>query len=338
MATTMLSAAREALEVAEALGASEPREVPATTPLELDDPASAWIVSRGRVVVFAQPPGGALHERRTPVVEVMTGGLVLAPPTDAAVRLIAVGIEPGTELRGLPASALTGHRGHRAAVLAGLVDDWLGAISAALEAEAPEAGVALSSGEPALIGPGEAAWAATHPVWVQAAEVGVFDARPEGDRLRVPVPARGWVRGYAELELVPHRSAEALQHADAIAGIDAFHRAALEMLRRRIDAADELVAERIRRRVGYEADLRHRTLGRLADVLGSDAARSTSSATTDELVAVMRLVGHEQGIEIVEPPRRVLATASDPLDAIARASGVRTRAIVTGPQWWRTCL
>jgi NHLM bacteriocin system ABC transporter ATP-binding protein len=111
------------------------------------------------------------------------------------------------------------------------------------------------------------------------------------------------------------------------------------------DAADRL---RLRRR---EA-LRRATLGgacaRLADTVGADGREASELATSttgafggnglaaDTLLTACRLVGRELDIVIEEPTTTAGASAqSDPLEAIAIASRIRTRRVMLRDEWWR---
>jgi NHLM bacteriocin system ABC transporter ATP-binding protein len=111
------------------------------------------------------------------------------------------------------------------------------------------------------------------------------------------------------------------------------------------DAADRL---RLRRR---EA-LRRATLGgacaRLADTVSADGREASELATSttgafggnglaaDTLLTACRLVGRELDIVIEEPTTTAGASAqSDPLEAIAIASRIRTRQVMLRDEWWR---
>jgi len=342
------------------LGAQPPRPVRAAEPLRLDDPATAWLVEDGEVQVFALPRGSQ-RAARTPLFAVEAGGLLLAPPGAAPVALLAAGIAPGTRVRAVAvaalaeaAAALRGGAGagdgedgddrewagedEPARLIAELVEDWLDSIGAAIRRPLPEQGRSLAAGDPAQLAAGEAAWPATRQLWVRATggELGLYDLAPSrrGGPLLVPVPTQSWVRARAPLSLAPIHPLDALAGPEGWDGIATFHLAALAELRAGIDRALEDAAARARQRRGYERDLQTATYAGLAGTLGDVPPVAIARDGHDELLAALTLVGTAMGIEIVAPPRAALAGAADPVETIARASGVRSRRMRLEHRWW----
>lgn len=320
------------------LGAGEAFALPAAGPLPLQDAQTTWVVTQGSVQVFARPRGDA-PAARTPLFAVETGGLLMAPPDESPIQLIAVGIAPGTRVRTVPIARLAAAAAGRSLVVAGLVEDWLDELSAALRRSLPDQGRSLTAGETVDVGLGDAAWPATGQVWVTAAggELGLHDLRPRrtDGELVLPIPSQSWVRAYAELRLTPIRPVDALAQASAWAGIAAFHLAVLAGLREELDRGAQANAERAERRREHERRLRAATYADIASILGEAPTATARAHGHDELLAVVGLVGAATGIEIQPPPRGAHGDG-DPLETIARASGVRSRRQRLEHEWWRS--
>lgn len=122
---------------------------------------------------------------------------------------------------------------------------------------------------------------------------------------------------------------------------------------RGISASDGTAVLDERRRLRRREELRHATLvgackrlARTIDAGGSAAAAHSSlrsappdsdddDTADDPLLAACRMVGAELGIAMVRAPRTGAATRSDPIEAIARASRVRSRRVMLRDAWWR---
>jgi ATP-binding cassette subfamily C protein len=108
-----------------------------------------------------------------------------------------------------------------------------------------------------------------------------------------------------------------------------------------------------RRRLHRREELRRATLAgacnRLARTIDADGSTTAAAsalrvaspgddaddAAGDPLLAACRMVGAELGIAIVRPPcSATTAARSDPIEAIARASRVRSRRVMLRDSWW----
>ncbi len=63
-----------------------------------------------------------------------------------------------------------------------------------------------------------------------------------------------------------------------------------------------------------------------------------TAPTTDAVFAAVQLLGRAAGVHITKPPDWSRGLSSDPIRAIARASGVRVRAVTLEGSWWRHSL
>jgi NHLM bacteriocin system ABC transporter ATP-binding protein len=312
------------------------RAVPANLPLPLDDPSTGWMVTQGRVHVFAERRDGELAGRR-PLFTLQTGELMLSPPAGAPVALVAVGLEDGTTAGALSlvdlAAAATTESGPE---VVQLVETWLDQLVTSLGESNPEDGVSLLADEEAEIPAGGLAWPATRLVWVPTTgDLRLFDKRTSGDVL-LPVPPQAWVRSTAEVTVLPVAGADALSRSAGWDGVVAFQGAVLERLRERMDDADRDAAHLLEQRATYERELRTATYTGLGAVLGGTAPAVHPGAEAGAVLAALKLVGRAQGIEILPPPRGAVGATVDPVDAIARASGIRARTTVFDADWWRS--
>ncbi len=293
----------------------------------------------GRVQVFAVPTD-VVPSARSPLVAAGEGDLIIPPPPGVGATLIAVGIDQATTVRPVETSALRRLvAGAEGDVVVRMVETWLDAVAAALRHPLPEHGTSLTVGETTRLRAGDAAWPATRIVWLptSGAAFGLFDlaTRSRGDAV-LPLPAQAWLRAHSEADVTPIPGSEALATEAAWQGIDRFQFSALAQLRSVLDQADDDAAERTARRHAHEADLRASTYSGFVGIFGGPHRASPAGHPAGELLAAMQSVGAAQHIEIVSPTARAVASATDPIDAIARASGVRARMIRLEPNWWHT--
>ncbi len=217
------------------------------------------------------------------------------------------------------------------------VEAWLDAFATVLRHPLPDEGTSLTLGEPVSLRSGEAAWPATRLVWLPAAGAafGLFDLPSRGRVNAVlPLPAQAWLRAHSDAEITPIPGSEALATEDAWQGIDRFQFAALAQLRSVLDQADDEAAERTARRHAYEAELRASTYSGFVGIFGGEHRAQAVGHPAGDLLAAMQAVGAAQHVGIVSPSARAIASATDPIDAIARASGVRVREIRLELDWW----
>lgn len=312
--------------------------LPANRPLALDDSGQAWLIESGRVQVFAYTPGETAG-RRVPLVSVEAGGLVMPPPQGSPVALLATGLTDTTTVRPVLRAALVeaADTGHHVEVI-GLVEGWLEALTAAVAAPMPESGVSLLAEEPVSLLAGEIAWPATQTVWIPVAgDLQLFgdssDRVPAG--VLLPVPPQVWLRALEPVDLSPLDGADAFAAPAARAGVDALTGIVMARLLRRMSHEQELETETLDARAAYEASLREATYTGMGAVLGSAVPPSGVLEEGGQTLAALRLVGAAQGIEIVAPPRGAVGEQVDPVDAIARSSGVRAREIEVTGEWYR---
>jgi NHLM bacteriocin system ABC transporter ATP-binding protein len=316
-------------------GSQVVRTLAANSPLPLDEPDAAWLVEAGRAQVFAVLTGTGRPEARHSLFDVGPGELLLPPAPGSPVTLLAVGIEDGTSARLLAAADLRRAARSDGGATAVRVEAWLDRLADAVAASLPEAGRSLARSEEAVLTPGLAAWPATRTVWVRAlAPLRPYGREEAPAEAFVPVPEQSWVVATDEEAVVPTGAADALAADESWSGVAAFERAVYGQLGEHLAVADVEAERRIDERGRAEQALRAETYTSLGAVL-SDRAAQELAGEGDPLLAAMRSVGRSLGVAIVPPPRGASGGVVDPVDAIARASGVRTRKVLLEGGWWK---
>lgn len=323
------------MTIAVGFSPSSTRPVPANRPLPLDDPTTAWLIVKGRVHVFAIRRDSDIAPRE-PLFTVNAGELMLPPPPGAQVGLLAVGLEDDTVAGSLPiaelAAAAAGEDGPE---IVQLVEGWLDALTASLGETLPDEGVSLLADEPAELPAGHLAWPATRLVWVPTdGELRLFGERTSAGVL-LPIPPQAWVETTKTLTLQPEAGGDALSEQRGWDGIVAFHEALLERLRKRLDVEARAQADLLARRQAYEAEVRTATYTGLGAVLGGERPLVEPGSEAGAILAALKVVGQAQGIQILPAPRGAVGATTDPVDTIARASGIRARKVVFDADWWK---
>jgi NHLM bacteriocin system ABC transporter ATP-binding protein len=291
------------------------RELGASTPLPLDEPGAAWVVATGRVEIFAVDAEGA----RRPLCAVGQGGLVLAPPA-GTVRLLAVATEPGTTVDALADSAP-------------LLEGWLTALADCVTAGVPD-GSAVVDG-PTTLEAGATAYPAAGLLWLAPGDdLALFGRESIGTEIALPVPPRAWVRAVAPTSVAPIDGELALASSAGWAGVDAFHHAVLAELAAQLDAEAVEAAARVERRSALDEELRADAYTRLAGVLRGrvpQAVAEDAAGLTGAFHAVAAHMGMHRDFNAPQA-----GASEEPIDAIARAAGLRIRRVALTARWWRS--
>ncbi len=300
----------------------------------------AWLVAAGRIDVFAVRvrDGRAVGARRH-LCRVLPGEPLLAAGEAADPGLLAVGA-PGTRLLALPRERLRGAgcEAEAAAVLEG----WAAALCGGIAPEVvPRHCRDLGAdGEEAL--PPGSAFRPEHGVaWVRHAEgssllLGHAGLRVNGDGW-LPLSRRAWLETPEGARVA---TVGAPPEEEAWAGVERLHRLVLAHSLHAAEAAAEAERERARRRAALDRDTLAGACVRLAGTLDPETARgapgmrlrAAEPGGEDALFAAARLVGDALGVEVRAAP--AASGTRNPLDAIARASRLRTRRVLLRDGWW----
>jgi ATP-binding cassette subfamily C protein len=301
----------------------------------------AWWVEAGRIDVFAvrtrdgKPAGARRHLCRVGAGEPL---LALGDAGDPA--LLAVGA-PGTRLLALPRERLrAAGRGREAAAV---LEGWAAALCAGVAPElVPKQCRDLEAEGEHELPAGTEFRPERGVAWVRhVAGSSLLLGRPglrvNGDGW-LPVSRRAWLEAADGARVA---LAGAPPGDEAWAGVERLHRLVLAHSLQAADAAAEAERERARRRAALDRDTLAGACVHLAGALdpaerGAPGMRlrAPEPGGEDALFAAARLVGDALGVEV-----RAASGPSGtrtPLDAIARASRLRTRRVLLRDGWWDT--
>ncbi len=318
-------------------------------PLPLDDAGAVWWVTSGQVDVFyLRPEPGQDRGRRRHLCRVEEGdsifGLEGARSGEQG-DLLVVGVGPAQLLmvRKTDLLRLSLEPDWRCEVAA-LVDNWVDRISrATLAGDPPSAMAFLERDEPHQAASGGRLTARREVLWVRPGPAGIrFIDRVSvptcPHESRFPLSPHVWV-SCNQAETVQACDTETLiENGDPWEGLKRFHQvvldaiaAALALERAHADARRE--SSRVRDVAMVSTALKSLCSQGRAVPGGAVESVPAQVAPTegDLLVAACRAVGAAQGIEVTSPR---LDDVVDPLRAIARASGFRTRRVKLTARWW----
>ena len=317
-----------------------PEHAAGPVPFRVDEADKAWLVEAGSVDLFlvpmspGQPLGARHHVMRARAGEALFG--VRTPPRFPGM-LLAVAT-PDSRVSQLPPAAVEGLWSEDAGIR--LVETWIACLSAAVTPPVPpksfellDAGQSLGVKEMVALLPREGL------LWVKLEEgsgrfAGTALPTPGGD-VFFPLSSRSWIEAASDTRVFACRTRD-VGRSDALwAGLQAFHAAVLDGLVRNLRASGEREAARLdRRRTSEQAQVDH-AMRLLASPLERDAGvPDLPEASEDPWFLACAAVGRHAGIEFKPSPDKALR-GTDPVSAIARASGVRLRPVALKGRWWR---
>ena len=337
-----------ALAIADGLlGALEPFGETVRTagnqPLPLDDAGAVWRVVAGQVDVFyIQPEPGQARGSRHHLCRVEEGGSIFAMDGVRSTRegeLLAVGVGQA-RLRKFPKADLVRlslepvwRRG-----VADMIDDWIDRISRAIDPGAAPPAVRLEAGAARAVEAGQSAssrgrvtWVHTEGATVRFLGLVTVPECPYGSRF--PLSAHAWLTFAHAAEIAPRDTETLMEDGDPWLGLKRFHKVILDAIalargRDRAVRHARLESTTLRDEAGVSAALAG--LSRLA-APHAPAPAPVVWAGDDPLLEACRVVAAALGVEIVAAAD---GSAGEPLRRIARASGLRTRRVRPGPEWW----
>jgi ATP-binding cassette subfamily C protein len=227
--------------------------------------------------------------------------------------------------------------------LAALINEWLSTLSAAIAAGVPPKHfVDVVAGQSLTISESQSARVGTGVTWVrhdvgESHFMGIPEIPVTCASGWVPLSSRTWITASADSSLEPAPTAQLLENRTLWTALHAFH----ELTTRCLDRAKEETHRAEREQIGKKREIDRQAMDRAVHVLAAtmDSESEETSVVSEEadaLLSACRLVAQEQGIEIVNPGASVdLGRRADPLNAIARASRVRTRRVALRGAWWK---
>jgi NHLM bacteriocin system ABC transporter ATP-binding protein len=328
-------------------------DVGGNRPLKLDDDRLAWLVTGTPLHVFAMrrpsdagsgttpaydPTSGA----RVPLFTVEDAGLLLGtgrPGIHAGLDLVASG---GPESRVTQVSADAFLDAVSDAEVSRRLEAWLERLTAAAagseppprDAEVLEPGEQAPAQGSVLRGPAGVLW--VRVLAGRALLLGSESLEVTPDLPAIPVAETGWLVAAEGLRIVSGDAVLPRDRQDLTQRLEAFHALALRSIRSRAEQSERFEAERLARRSAADRRQLAEASLKLASSFDVRQRVEAEAPDPDPLTAACRVLGRVQGIDVVGP---ALADARepglDPLDAIARASRIRTRRVKLAGEWWK---
>ncbi len=331
------------------------RRLHGSAPLALDDPEAAWVLGSGEVDLFVVPTDADGRPGRRSYVGSASRGTVLLGAAPVEVdgrtwRLLAVGVEATAHALD---AGWTGWLATDTDLAAGL-HAWLTAVGSGFDSGGPRYGVVVDGsgvpvaheGQDGPDGPDgpERVDARSHPagevlnaplglVWVVPDDAVLAVGGQPQDRA-VPTPlGAAFGTTVVRAGLVSVRRTCDLSVDDVTRGLGRVQQA---LMRAHAQAAAASWQDRAERRASRR-DVDAATRAEAHTVLRGigDAARWVARPGDDPLLAACRLLGHHLGVTVIAPPGWWPGVQRDPVRDIARASGMRVRAVTLSGDWWR---
>jgi len=336
------------VDITKLAASGEALSVKASRPLFVDDPEQVLLIVAGSLDLFlvdtedSEPVGARFHLFRAEASQAVFG---IDPGTHNDQAVIATAA-PGTQLTRIPLEklrALGNNHPPNNSVLT-LLEDWINNVAAAAAHRGlPRRFLALDPGGEVTTGNKEVAVVPSRDIaWArhlsgQSLYLGNEQIAPLGQDGYFPVSKSGWLLAAPETRLTCLDSASLTESDPEWRSLQAFHDVAFTsfVLNRR--RAEHTERERLQARAAADAGLVDRSLSKLGAPLSEepDDAVSHDVGFDDPLLAASRIVGLHLGIDIkARRSAKTKTQLSDPVAAIARASGVRARRVVLKGKWW----
>jgi ATP-binding cassette subfamily C protein len=312
--------------------------------LALDDPAQAWVVEEGDVLVFAiEVPGEQASGERHLLGEFGPGDALLGIGRDPRARLalLAAGVGDAWVSRVSLAELC-----RREAEGASGIERWVTAMWQRLvRARYVPTGLRVLPDEGAFRA---AASDVLHPstgvTWV-ASRGGAFalagddTAMIEDGATPVPVSADGWIVALGDAELTLARTPGVLATEDGPRGLGLFMAAAMAALAADFDSDRAHREEATRRGAARSAADSDAALLELAEVMPGARGAARRAPADDPLLAAFTAVAAAAGIALGDAggSLRETAAGADPRERVgtfAAAANCRVRSMALPPRWW----
>lgn len=309
-------------------------------PLRLNDPQGVWLADSEGVELFAvplrdgEPAGARIHVCR------FEAGQLLFPVPDAQWGLVAVGLPGGTAIC-LPQTRLQQWAAeHQAgATVQAMVENWVERLTAGIargrfpyQVLLIEAEKEFPTQKPGIVAPEQGL------LWLSGRADGALFLGRTAVSLDAafPLSRSGWLSLPADSRVISRRTDAVWEQGQVWSGLGSFHRALLSCVETGAGEAAAAETRRMREKATSERRLIEGVIAQLAAVVEPDETDQTAAVTTrDRLLAAFQMVGARQEIPVRAPRNFEQERHSDPIAAIARASGIRVRRVLLSPEWWR---
>ena len=275
-------------------------------------------------------------------------------PWAGAPVLLVVGLDAAADAEAVPLPCDLGPPGagcEPAEVLARpgaleAIETWIERLTLAVGHPGPSDGVAVQPGDVARLDAGDVVWSGRGTVWIEVADgseaVVFFGDEPADDPSSceaapgcIPLPPAAWLRARRPTVAATVRGHAALSTPRGWRGLARYERAVLRRLGARLEARLEDLPDRLERRGVQERRQRERAAGRLSRVLEPDHRRVVEPGTDDLVDRALAVVARHLGVSLRHPRGQGSADVLGRIEAVARASNLRSRRVTLEGRWWR---
>ena len=179
-------------------------------------------------------------------------------------------------------------------------------------------------------------------VWIvqqagRSAVLGNSDLVLEKGSPPYPLPKFSWIEAQPDAEIVAVDPRRLIETGDVFAGRQLFHKHILACLAAVVGRLEEKERERLLRKSGADDHSLRAAVSELASPLGTTPLQiSIRHDMATPLLQACEAIGKATGIEFRPPTEmRSGAAVRDPVETIARASGIRTRVVALKGEWWK---
>jgi NHLM bacteriocin system ABC transporter ATP-binding protein len=328
---------------------STPLHLRSNEPLFIDDANTFWQIESGTLAVFAISVQESTFTSRRRYLFSVKAGAMMFPAAMAnqqmPCKLLAVPIEP-VALRSMHRESFVDWLLEEPYQAIEKVENWVHRLGAALSnTVSPQLPTPIETS--GLLLPGEVYQPPQGQiVWVRllAGQVKILDMdelvlSPEDGSL--PLSSHLWLRGTATTELAICQAQDIYSSDVLIMGLRNLQALVFRGIQH-LEAQEQLLEyQRFQGREQLNRQAVTDTLTDLAGVFDHAQRAQTQSQdaeplTEDALLMAAGAVGRAMGLAICPPAQSEdLRRVRDPLEAIARASQIRTRQVSLRDQWWR---
>jgi NHLM bacteriocin system ABC transporter ATP-binding protein len=323
-----------------------------TFPFPVEDPNSVWWIQSGSLDVFLTSlidgrPEGA----RFPVVRVENGQAVFGVGSHLENQVLMAVASPGAKILRLSLSEFREHALARAEDMAArLLENWVNQLTCAVSEDSHLGPfIYLEPGEKVVVpAPTRALIPKRGLVWASHAEgASIFrnafhllgDPRLPyiAGESYFPVTRHAWLQGNPGTEVRTIGADEVWHEDPQLLGLQKFHRIAMTFLAMKHEKAENKEKEAMRTRAAADASMLRTALLRLtAPIQKLSGFKSGEDRCQNPTFLASEAVGRRLRLEIKPHPDMLQGLrVADPVEAIARASGIRTRTVVLRGQWWK---
>lgn len=316
------------------------RELSGPQPLVLNSGPALWVIESGSVALFrvdlaqGEPAGPRRLVRRLGAGQPL---LSRSAHAQDGPGLMVAAVQPALLREQGFSERWSDERGR--AQLAPLVEEWIAHLTScippgrALERpERPTEGGTLELEEGQDLTAGR-----QRVIWVRVLEGELEIAGIQGALLvpgarPLPVGPGLSLRALGASQIAVETTEQVAALTDVLAGLDRLEGVALALLREQDERERAIELDRLERSARLHGERLAGAIDELAAVLNPPKAGVCDG---DPLLAALRTIGRALGVEVRAPGRSGEHEASDPVQAIARASQLRTREVRLSNRWWR---